>query len=48
MFGGPVRTEHSGEFLRLFAFSFVQTFVQIIENGAVVDFSITIALKIIG
>jgi len=46
VFGGPVGPEHSGEFLHPFAFSFVLTFEQVVENGAAVDLSLTIALRI--
>ena len=48
MFSGPVSAEYSGEFLYSFAFSFVRTFAQIVEDDAVADFSLAITLRIIG
>ena len=45
-FDGPVGPEHSGEFLHPIAFSFIQTFTQVVKDGAVADFSLAIALRI--
>ena len=39
MFDGPVGPEHSREFLYPFAFNFVQTFAQAVEDGVVVNLS---------
>ena len=47
MYGGPVSPEYSGELLYSFGFSFVQTFVQVVDDGTVADFSLTITLRII-
>ena len=47
MLGGSVGPEHSREFLHPFAFSFVHTFTQVVEDGAIADFSLAIILKII-
>ena len=46
--GGPVSLEYSREFLHPFASNFVQTFAQVVEDDVVSDFSLAIALKIIG
>ena len=46
-FGGPVSPEHSGEFLCPFAFSFAQNFAQVVQDGAVADFGLVIALRLI-
>ena len=46
-FGGPVGPEYSGKFLQPFAFTFVQTFAHAVDDGAVTDFSLAIALRII-
>jgi len=43
--GGPVGPEHPGEFLSLFALCSFQAFAQAIEDGAIVDIGLTIALK---
>ena len=40
------RLTHTGKFLRLFVFSFVQIFAQAIEDGAIVDLGLVIALRI--
>ena len=48
MFGGPVSPEYSGEFLRPFAFSYVHTFVHVVEDSVVANFNLAIGLKIIG
>ena len=42
------KLEHSREFLRTFAYNFVQTFTQVVEDGAITDFSLVVTLKIIG
>jgi len=44
VFGGPVSPEYSVEFLYPFAFSYVQTFAQVDEDGVVADFSLAVAL----
>ena len=44
---GLIGLEHSGEFLHPFSFSFVQTFAQAIEDGAVADFSLAVASRVI-
>ena len=46
-FGGHVSPEHSVEFLHPFAFSFVQTFAQVVEDGVIADFSLAIAFRTI-
>jgi len=48
IFSGPISPEYSGEFIFPFTFSFAQTFAQLVEDGAVADFSLAIALRIIG
>jgi len=47
-FGCPVSPEHSEEFLRIFVFSFAQNFAQVVEDSAVADFGLVVALRIIG
>ena len=48
MFSGPVSPEHSKKFLCPFAFGPTQNFAQVAQDGAVADFGLTFALKIIG
>jgi len=48
MFGGPINPEYSEEFLYPSAFSFIQNFTQVVEDGTIVHLSLAIPLRIIG